>query len=191
VYLHHSKVLRRKPHAGKSESVISVSWQRRPVSPTRAHAEMQAHVHRPARQSPCPTPRLKKEIGQVPDIGFSDMRQFSIPRGRFLYSSFPQTQDLKKLFHQVPLRGGGNVHIYSAPVRTRYDCFDRSGLVVVSLFGAVRPDRSVVFWKEKQNQPKQTSILNFRPPLTYFEEEAATYTTSIIHQWKTLVKPEF
>jgi hypothetical protein len=44
--------------AGKSESVMSVSWLCREVSP-RAGVEMQAHVHRPARQSLCPTPRLR------------------------------------------------------------------------------------------------------------------------------------
>jgi hypothetical protein len=45
------------------------------------------------------------------------------------------------------------------------------GLVFVSFFG---PDQSVVFRKETKNQPKWTSILNFRPLRTHFEEEAAT-----------------
>ena len=32
---------------------------------------------------------------------------------------------------------------------------------------------------------------NLRPLRTYFEEEAATSTTSAIHQGKALVKPDF
>jgi hypothetical protein len=35
------------------------------------------------------------------------------------------------------------------------------------------------------------SILNFRPLRAYFEEEEVTSTTSVIHHWKALVKPEF
>ena len=85
----------------------AVSWQRRPVSP-RAHAEMQAPVH----QSPCPTPRLKKAIGKVPDIEFSDSRQFSIPRGRFLYS-------FKLVFGSLlgPVRHGPSVVFRTEPQR--------------------------------------------------------------------------
>ena len=46
----------------------------------------------------------------------------------------------------------------------------------------------MVFRKESKNQ---NFILNFRPLRTYFEEEAATSTTSAMHQWKALVKPAF
>jgi hypothetical protein len=53
------------------------------------------------------------------------------------------------------------------------------------------PDRTDVFRKETQNQLKQTFNLKFRLLRAYFEEEAATSTTSVIHQWKALVKPEF
>jgi hypothetical protein len=45
--------------------------------------------------------------------------------------------------------------------------------------------------KTPENQPKQKSILNFRPLRTRFEEEAAISTPSVIHPWKALVKPEF
>ena len=48
-------------------------------------------------------------------------------------------------------------------------------------------DRSVIFWKEAQDQPKLTIILNFQPLRTNFEEEAAISTPSVIHQWKALV----
>ena len=40
------------------------------------------------------------------------------------------------------------------------------------------------WWGRK---PKQTVFSNFRPLRTYFEEEAATSTTSAIHQRKALV----
>ena len=39
--------------------------------------------------------------------------------------------------------------------------FDRSGFGISFWTGP--PDRSQVFRKEMQNQPKQTTILNFRP----------------------------
>jgi len=36
---------------------------------------------------------------------------------------------------------------------------------------------------ESKNQKNQTYILNFRPLRTYFEDEAATSTPSVIQQW--------
>jgi hypothetical protein len=51
--------------------------------------------------------------------------------------------------------------------------------------------RADVFRKEPQDRQKQPFILNFIPLRTNFEEEAAIFTTSAIHQWKALVKPEF
>jgi hypothetical protein len=54
-----------------------------------------------------------------------------------------------------------------------------------------QPDRSDVFRKESKNKPKPNFILNFRPMRTYFQEEAAIFTTNVIHQWKAPVKPGF
>jgi hypothetical protein len=54
---------------------------------------------------------LEKAIGQVPDIEFSDLRLFSIPRGRFLYS-----------FKLV--RGGGNVEHISPLGKALGDTWD-------------------------------------------------------------------
>ena len=45
----------------------------------------------------------------------------------------------------------------------------------------------MIFWKEAQDQPKLTIILNFQPLRTNFEEEAAISSPSVIHQWKALV----
>ena len=53
------------------------------------------------------------------------------------------------------------------------------------------PDQADVFRKDT-TEPTETDInLNFRPLRPYFEEEAATSTTSAIHQRKARVKPEF
>jgi hypothetical protein len=66
------------------------------------------------------------------------------------------------LIHQEPQRGSSNGHIYSAHVQTRYDCFDRSGLVVSWLLCLFldRPDQTDRWCLEKRT-PKQTSNLKF------------------------------
>jgi hypothetical protein len=62
------------------------------------------------------------------------------------------------------------------------------GLVCPSRFGSVPTGRLVVFWKVTQNQPKLTSISNFLPLRTYFEDEAATSTPNAIQQLLLLFK---
>jgi hypothetical protein len=68
--------------------------------------------------------------------------------------------------------------------------FQTAGLGPLALPKHVRAGPVGRIPKETKNQLKQTSILNFRPLRPYFEEEAATSTTSVIHQWKALVKPK-
>jgi hypothetical protein len=68
-------------------------------------------------------------------------------------------------------------------VLTQYAC-------LVSDSDCREPGQSIGYRKEPKNQPNQTLIFNFRPLRRYFEEAAATSTTSVINQWKALVKPE-
>ena len=82
---------------------------------------------------------------------------------------------------QVYMEGAQRTYIFrirSDPLRL----FDRSRGFFGFLFGSVRPNRSLVFRKETQNQPKLISIFNFRLLQTYFEKEAATFIPSVIHQ---------
>jgi hypothetical protein len=81
----------RMPHAGKPERDNTACL------PKRAHAEMQAHVHRPegrssllahvhrpAHQSPA---ALEKTFGQMLHIEFCDLKQFSISRVKYFLAT--------------------------------------------------------------------------------------------------------
>jgi len=80
------------------------------------------------------------------------------------------------------VNGHHDIYFRDASVRTR-------GSWVSFLDRSAEPIGGI-----SERQPKPTEIdLNFKFPTlrTYFEDEVASSTPSVIHQWKALVKLEF